>query len=114
MNSISKLEKIPPIKLFPLINTFNMNKLKITRAASEIKKEIGLSESDLVIGNIASLTYRKGQDILLKAFKIINEGLPSTKLIFIGGEVKEFKQKLLDLARSSGLSDKVFFLGRKV
>jgi glycosyltransferase involved in cell wall biosynthesis len=113
MDSISKLENIPSGKLFTLINTFNIDKLKITKDTLELKRELGLGKDNLIIGNIASLCPRKGQDILIKAFKIINHKFPSTRLIFIGSEIPEFKEKLLNLMRSLALSEKVFFLGKK-
>jgi glycosyltransferase involved in cell wall biosynthesis len=99
--------------LFTLINTFNIDKLKITKDTLELKRELGLGKDNLIIGNIASLCPRKGQDILIKAFKIINHKFPSTRLIFIGSEIPEFKEKLLNLMRSLALSEKVFFLGKK-
>lgn len=113
MDYIAKLENIPPKKLVPLINTFNKDKLKVTRDSSEVRKELGLSPDNLIIGNVASLSHRKGQDILIKAFRAVRDRFPAAKLIFIGSEVKELKQRLMSLVDAMKLQNSVFFLGKK-
>ena len=113
MDSIAKLEGLPEKKLYLLLNTFNADKLKVTKSPGELKAELGLFDNELVIGNVASLSYRKGQDLLIKAFKIINDRLPCTRLVFVGDEVCEFKQGLLRLVSEFGLEGKVLFLGQR-
>ena len=113
MNSIAKREDIPLAKFFPLINTFNADKLKVNKDKLQIKRELGLTHNDIIIGNVASLTHRKGQDILIKAFSMVSDKFPLAKLIFIGAESQEFKQKLLVLIKDLDLSEKVLFLGKK-
>lgn len=113
MNSISKLENIPLHKLFLLVNTFDMEKLKITRQPLDLRRELGLSENDLVIGNIASLCKRKNQGVLIKVLRLISEKLPNARLLFVGEEDPEIKQELLSLVYSLNLSGKILFLGRK-
>ncbi len=113
MKYIIKLEHIPDRKFFPLINTFDAQKLQVQKDLSQMRKELGLSEKDQVIGNVASLSLRKGQDKLIKAFKLIRNSCPTAKLLFIGNELKEFKEELLVLTKSLGLNGSVLFLGRK-
>jgi len=113
MKHIIKLEHIPQGKFFPLINTFDAQKLKVKKDLSQMRKELGLSDKDQVIGNVAALSSRKGQDKLIKAFKLIRDSFPAAKLLFIGNERKEFKEELLVLTKSLGLSGSVLFLGRK-
>lgn len=113
MHSICRLENIPLNKFFLLLNTFNVEKLKVTRNPLELKRELGLSNGDVVITNVASLCHRKGQDLLIKAFKAISDKFPFIKLIMLGNEVSEFKQNLTGLLRDLKLSEKVLFLGEK-
>lgn len=113
MNSIAKLEKIPSDKLFLLLNTFNAEKLKIKLEKGYVKKEVGVSNGDLIIGNVASLSPRKGQDILIKAFKLVKAKIPDAKLILIGGADIKFKEKLVRLVKKLGLDNEVLFLGKK-
>lgn len=113
MASISKLERIPLNKFFPLVNTFNEDKLKVSIDSVDIKKELGLSENDFIVGNIASLCKRKGQSNLIKAFHLIIDKIPYAKLIFVGGDDPAYKKELLSLVCSLGLSDKVLFLGKR-
>jgi len=113
MKSISILEHIPENKLFLLLNSCNTERLIAKRDPVEVRKELGLSEDDLVIGNIAYLSYRKGQDMLIKAFSIINSACASSKLIFIGDEDKKFKEELNKMIQKAGVGAKIIFLGPK-
>lgn len=110
---INKCEKVPVYKFFFLLNTFNKDKLKITRDRLDLRNEIGLTGENLVIGNIGTLYYSKGQDILIEAFKNINRILPQARLILIGDGVRGFKQRLFRLVEDLGLTGKVLFLGAK-
>lgn len=113
MDSISRLENIPRDKFLTIINTSNVEKLKVTKDSRILRREIGLSDDDFVIGNIGSLCQRKGQDTLIRTFPLIIDKIHNAKLLFIGKEVPEFKQKLINLVCSLGLSGKIFFLGKK-
>lgn len=113
MDSLAKLENIPKGKFFLLLNTFNAEKLVVKRDAKEVRVSLGLSNEDLVITNIAALSFRKGQDLLIKAFKMINDRFPHSKLIFVGSEVPYFKKELEKLTDYLGISDKIIFLGQK-
>lgn len=113
MDSLEKLENIPKGKFFLLLNTFNSEKLVVKRDAGVVRASLGLSDEDLVITNIAALSFRKGQDLLIKAFKIINDRFPHSKLIFVGSEVSYFKKELEKLTGHLGISDKIIFLGQK-
>ncbi len=61
-----------------------------------------------ILINIGSLTYQKGQDILLEAFKLINEEIPS-KLIILGQG--PLLNELQNLATKLCIRDRVDFAG---
>jgi len=111
MRSISMLEHIPENRLFLLLNACNTERLELKKNPLGIRKELGLSENDLIIGNVAHLSYRKGQDMLIKAFGIISRTFPSAKLIFIGNADRKFKQELDKIIQDTDVAAKVIFLG---
>ncbi|MFA5089626.1 MAG: glycosyltransferase [Candidatus Omnitrophota bacterium] len=110
---ICKHRKIPMYKFFLLTNTFNKDKLDAVRDPVEVRKELGVPADSLIISNIGSLYYSKGQDILIEAFKNIDRVFPHARLILIGDGVEEFKMKLIQLVKNLGISEKVLFLGKR-
>lgn len=66
-------------------------------------------ENKFLLGHIGRLTYQKAQIILLKAFKIVNDRYPNTKLIIVGEG--EDKNDLLNFVKQNGLENKVEFKG---
>lgn len=70
------------------------------------RRRFGLGDEPL-IGIVARLSDVKGQDILIKAMKIVIEKIPRAKL-FIAGEGK-WEAELKDLVRSLGLTHHVIF-----
>src|SRR3989304_3476580 len=80
MDSISELEGLQRDKLQAILSVVNFSKLKISTNREEMRHHMGLSNSDIVVGNIATISPRKGHDILIKAFKLIRETLPNAKL----------------------------------
>lgn len=68
------------------------------------------SEKEKVISNMGRLHYQKGQDILINAFKIVNEKYPEYKLIIYGeGEEREDLESLISYLK---LDDKVMLAGK--
>jgi len=74
----------------------------------EKRAEIGIRESDLIVGNVANLYPVKGQTYLLKAAKQVINQIPNAKFIFIGrGPLEE---ELKREAHSLGIGSSVKFL----
>lgn len=61
--------------------------------------------------SVGRLEHVKGQDHLLRAFKIVSDKIDSATLTFIGDGT--LKSELVQLADDLLISDKVFFLGAK-
>ncbi len=78
------------------------------------KKELGFSAKDKLIGLVAR--YRgwgkqnKGHHILIAAFPRVLKKVPNAKMVIIGND-DEAEKYLQELARKSGISDKLFCLG---
>ena len=72
------------------------------------RESLGLSSDDIVIGQVGSLNYLKGVDILIDAFAKIKTG-HNVKLVLVGEGPEE--QNLKELASRLGVKDSVLFFG---
>lgn len=68
-------------------------------------------EKEKVISNVGRLNYQKGQDILIKAFKIVNQKFPEYKLIIYGEGIE--RAALEKLIEELNLKDRVILAGKK-
>lgn len=76
---------------------------------SKLRKEIGVSEKDFVIGEVAKLWEGKGHFTILKAAKILKKTIPNLKIVFIGEGYLE--NKLKNYVESNNMKDYVVFTG---
>lgn len=58
-------------------------------AATPIRRELGWSDTDIVIGFVGRLALIKGVDLLAAAFHEIAQRLPNAKLLMVGGGEEE-------------------------
>lgn len=77
--------------------------------ANKIKRELGISERDIVFGTIARLDPIKNHRLMLKAFAEINTKQPNTKLIIVGDG--ELMPELKELQTSLALQNSLIFTG---
>jgi glycosyltransferase involved in cell wall biosynthesis len=76
-----------------------------------LRSEFEISEDEILVGNVGRLVDFKGQEVLVKAFKITADEFPQARLMIVGeGELMEFLKKL---AAESGLKDKIIFAGSR-
>jgi len=76
---------------------------------TQIKKNWGIAQDEVVIGIVSKLWEGKGHGILIKAFKKIREELKNVKLVIVG---EGYLQKdLQNLTNSFGLKNHVIFTG---
>lgn len=113
MDSISELEGLPRDKFQAILSVVNFSKLEITIDKKKMRYHLGLNDSDVVLGNIASISPRKGHAVLIKAFKLMRESLPSAKLVIAGNEDANTKAGLLKLIKELNLSKDIIFLGKQ-
>jgi glycosyltransferase involved in cell wall biosynthesis len=84
--------------------------------ATALRADLGLSQQDVVLTAVGSLIWRKGFDILLRAFAHVRAAAPAAaaaraRLLFLGDGPQ--REEFEGLARSLGLADIVHFLGRR-
>ncbi|MBK8231444.1 MAG: glycosyltransferase family 4 protein [Candidatus Eisenbacteria bacterium] len=69
----------------------------------------GVGSDDLVVGNVAALTRRKGQHLLLEACAQLRDHQPAWRLVIIGEG--EERTQLESQARQLGISDRLCLAG---
>ncbi len=86
-------------------------------AGQEIRKELGLSATQPVVGIVGQLTPRKGQLELIEAFAQVTREIPDSLLLIIGEPLfnrdAEYATELKRVAHSLGIADRVCFLGSR-
>lgn len=100
------------ITLYPIINHLKF----LTKKTTLKKSNFGLTNKDYVIGNIGVLVKWKGQEVLIKAAKLIRGRIPNLKVLIIGGNIydsdsKDTSVSLIDLVKKYHLEEKVVFTG---
>jgi glycosyltransferase involved in cell wall biosynthesis len=76
-----------------------------------VRKELGFSNNDILIGSIGNIRDSKGYDILLKAASIAIKKIPKCKFIIAGEGHGRLYHDILILKKSLGLESYVKFLG---
>lgn len=74
-----------------------------------IRNELNIAPEDIVIGFVGRLSYVKGPDILLNAFKLLIKKNPNYMLVFLGSG--DMEKQLRSKANNSGTGNRVKFLG---
>ncbi|MDQ7055526.1 MAG: glycosyltransferase [Persephonella sp.] len=98
-----------PEKLVTIESGIDLSRFKpVAVYRNEIRKELGLKSDEKVFINVANWQpWRKGQDILLKAFKNLN--CENCKLIFVGNGTNSEKAK--KMIEELELKNRVITLG---
>ncbi|MDP5032329.1 glycosyltransferase family 4 protein [Paraglaciecola sp.] len=109
-NALIEFENIPQEQIKVIYN--GISALQINNEdIGELKNELGISDSTKVLGTIARLDPIKNHEMMLEAFKIVNETHYNTVLIIVGDG--ETRQKLEEKVAKLDLKDKVFLTGFK-
>ena len=74
----------------------------------DLRRALGISQFDAVIGTVAVLTPQKGHRYLLEAFA----KLPDSAVLLLAGDGPE-RSNLINQADALGIADRVKFLGRR-
>ena len=95
------------IKVWP--SAVSTDKLPV-EFQSNIREELGLSEDDLVVTYIGTLSKNRDLAFVLDSFKLVLYKHPKTKLIFFGYSPKtQDQESLLSYAKFIGILDNVVF-----
>ncbi len=85
---------------------------------TEVRSELGLGPSALLIAAFGTLDKRKGQDVLVRAAKMVCDSDDDAEFLIVGpksagDKSNAYAQSLLDLTGSLGLRECVHFLGAR-
>ena len=75
----------------------------------KIRKEFGIKDKDIVIGNVARMVEMKGQEYLIKAFQQVSGKFPDATLMIAGSG--KLERNLHKLVQSLDINDYVIFTG---
>ncbi len=82
---------------------------KIAKLRSQVRQEIGLSETTKILLTVGRLSIQKGHQDLVKIIPKIEQEFPDIKFVWIGeGELRE---SLLEQVKDYGIEEKILFLG---
>ena len=107
--NLLKYNMISPLLVKTIVNGIDIDKYISKENILNVKEQIGLKDSELIIGTVARLSPEKDIFTLLQAFLKINQRIPKAVLVIAGdGSLRkelEYKAKKMDIL------DKVLFLG---
>lgn len=102
--------KIDSNKIINIANTFIPR--RIMESSASLKKKLNLKDDDLIFGNVAILTKRKGHSILIKAFDLVRKNtheFSKIKLVIEGSGEEDVS--LRDLVKNLKLEENILFIG---
>lgn len=72
-----------------------------------LRKDLGINQHDRVVGLVARLDPMKDIETFLNAIAILHRDEPNLQFLIVGDGPAAYKQHLLDLAASLGLTDRI-------
>lgn len=75
------------------------------------RHELGVSESDFLVGAVGNLRPAKGYDVLLEAAELLGERAPGIRFVIVGQGGDALEADLLTQRRRLKLDDRVIFAG---
>jgi glycosyltransferase involved in cell wall biosynthesis len=80
-----------------------------TEVDPQCRARLGIDKQAFVFGQVSSLIHRKGIDVLLQAFAVVNSKHPESRLVLVGGGGE--RSDYVSLAQRLGLSNCTVFTG---
>jgi glycosyltransferase involved in cell wall biosynthesis len=106
------LPKWPTGRIQTLYNRIDVEQLQAAQLpAAQARKELGLSSSAWIVGNVGRLHPDKDQATLLRGFALALPNLPTESQLVILGKGR-LEQDLKELALELGIGSQVLFLGQ--
>lgn len=107
-NSLNQDFNLPLDKIKVIYNPIDLEKIR-NLCQDDLEPKYQEIFKNLVIINIARLTKQKGQEYLIRAFKIVADQIQGVKLLILGEG--ELEKNLKNLVKKLGLENDVLFLG---
>lgn len=102
------------LKMIVIPNGYDANQFKPDPVlVANLKNEIGIRQTDLVIGCVGRLSEDKGQDILIEASQDVLNKYPNVKFVFIGSGFENTNKVLVDSIASKSKLDRFILMGER-
>lgn len=75
------------------------------------RRELGLDDSHVLIGNFGRYHPVKDHGLLLRAFAAVTKDFPAARLLLVGAGITEENKELVNMIRMFGISGRVVLLG---
>jgi glycosyltransferase involved in cell wall biosynthesis len=92
-------------------NGLHIDKLATSTEPGAFRHETGIENAAPIILNHGRLSYKKGLDILIRAFAIVRETVPDARLVLVGPDDEGIRTGLEALSNDLGLGKAVLFTG---
>jgi glycosyltransferase involved in cell wall biosynthesis len=103
---------IDPSRMSVIYNLVDPDALKCgPEEPGNIRRSLGIGETDLVYFNVGRVDPPKNQELLLRAFQQISSRVANAHLVILGTGILE--NSLKNLAVSLNIAERVHFLGRR-
>lgn len=99
-----------PERIEVVNNWVDFSSRKITADAAATRKKYGIGTEEVALGCIGRLHPQKGQEFLIRAFRLLKEQQPKLRLVLVGDGPDAAMLK----AEAQGLGDAVIFTGSVV
>jgi len=96
-----------------LYNGIDVEHWKRSNANPVLRKELGLSKDDLLIGTVARITYDKDLPTFFKVADKVTKQLPNVTFVIVGDGYGDELQKAKNDVVTRGLENVVFFTGHR-
>ena len=93
------------------VNTERFSKEITEEQKSNLRKQLGIDEKDIVFSYVAELNKNKNQILLIKTIEKLKEKIPNIKLLLVGEGV--LLQTYKDIVKDKKLEKNIFILGRR-
>lgn len=94
-----------------LYSGLDLDRFSLNANGSQIRRTLGCSEDDVVLGTVANLFPRKGYDVMLQAMPSIIAEFPHTHYLIIGKGEDAYERRLRREVKRLRLEGHVHFLG---
>jgi glycosyltransferase involved in cell wall biosynthesis len=111
-DNLHRRHQVPQNRLevvYDFIDPWDDSQKPDTEAVLQLRQELGISASDIVVFGCGTTDWRKGPDLFLQAATLACEKISTLKCFWIGGEQGLFAR---DIA-ASNLSARIQFIGNK-
>lgn len=108
--------KFPAFKKFIIPNGIDEDEFenykKSKNINSKFREKYGIDEDEKTVLFLGRLSWKKGLDTLIPAFKLISEKVSKVRLVIVGNDEGGYKNKILRLIDDYNLNKKVLFTGQ--